>query len=101
MREELSAPHAKCQTKQTEDCNRHHAYFSRAQSNSHDQRNRNGRRNGEDAPRTLCESLYDDERENSQQNNHDRQNTDQSEQTDATPDFLSYHFPKRFPAAPD
>src|SRR5260370_19753615 len=101
MREELPAPHAKRQTEQTEDRDRRHAHLPRAQSDSHDQRDWNRRRYGEDAPGTFREGLHDNERENSQQDNHDRQDTHQSEQTHAGSDFLSYHLPKRFAASAD
>ena len=60
VRKKLAAPHAKRETKQAKDRDRHHANFACAQSNSHDQRDWNRRRNGENAPGTLCQSLHYD-----------------------------------------
>src|SRR5438045_2105607 len=101
VRQKLSAPYAKCQTEQSENCNCDDAYFSGAQRNAHNQRQRNGRRDGENTPRTLGKRLNHHQRQNSQQNDHDRQDTNESEQADAGPDFLLYHLTKRFAAAPD
>ena len=101
MREKLSAPNAKCQPEQSKNSDRNHAHFSRAQTDSHDQRHRDGRRDGENAPWTLCKGLDDDQREHGQQNNHDCQHTDQGECADARPDFFFHHLTKRLAAAAD
>ena len=60
VREKLAAPHAKRETKQAKDRDRHHAHFAGAQSNAHDQCDRNRHRDGENAPGTFCESLHYD-----------------------------------------
>ena len=101
MVEELSAPHSKCQSEQSKNCNDEHAYFSRAQCNAHNQRQRNGHSDCENAPRTLRKRLNHYQRQHGQQNNHDRKDTDKSEQTNAGPDFLLHHLAECFAAAPD
>ena len=99
MREKLSAPHAKCQTEQSKNCNCDDAYLSCAQCNAHDQRQGNCHRDGENAPGTLRQRLNNHQRQNRQQDNHDHQNTDKSEQANTWPDFVLHHLTERFSAA--
>ncbi len=62
MREKLSAPHAKRQPEQPENRDRNHIHFSRAQAHTHNQSDRDGHRDCENAPRALRERLNDDQR---------------------------------------
>src|SRR5262245_30326427 len=101
MREKLSAPYAKRQAEKSEDCDPQHAHFTRAQSNSHDQGDRDRSRNRENAPWTLCQSLHDDQRQNGQQDNHDRQDTDQREESDLASNFFSHHLTQCLPVPAD
>ena len=101
MAEELSAPHSKCQSEQSKNCNDEHAYFSRAQCNAHNQRQRNGHSDCENAPRTLRKRLNNHECQNRQEDNHDGEHADESEQPNAGPDFVLHHLTECFAAAPN
>ena len=99
--EKLSAPHAECQADQAENRDCENTHFSRAQRDTHDQREGNRHSNRENAPRTFRQRLHHDQRKNREQNNHDGEHANESEQTHAASDFFLHHLAQRFSAAPD
>ena len=100
MRQKLSTPNTECQTEQTENGDRSHVHLPGAQSETHNQRDRNRHGDRENAPRTFRQRLNDDQREHRQQNNHDRQHTDEREHADSAADLFLHHLPERFSTAP-
>ena len=53
-----------------------------------------------DAPRAFGQRLHHDEREDREQDDHDREHADERECADRAADFLLHHLAERLPAPP-
>ena len=99
MREKLSAPNCEDEPKQTKGGDQSHIHPPRPQTESHDQRHRNGHGNCKNAPRTAGQRLHHYERKHGQQDDHDRQHADERQHANAAPDLFFHHLTKCFAAS--
>ncbi len=98
---QFAAPHREQQQRDAEGRGfQHLAHAHKAHVTAHQQRDGNGRADGENAPRTFGEGLDHDEREDREHNHQNGQNRQHRDEADRRIQFLLDHLAERFAVAP-